>query len=552
MNQATRAAAAYEINDSELLVLLADKAGRFVYANPAYAEASGCDWTELKGTEAGKQMHADNPPQVLADMTVTLRGGQPWTGIIKNRRRNGDFYWVRLNISPLYAKGKYAGALMVHSKATHEEIATFEPLYRMMREGANRNLALRHGKVFRANALGKAIAYLRSFGLNGTIFSAAVSSAMIGIGCLSAVTPSVASPGFWLASAVLAAGIGATSLFLSQSIVKPLRNSVRFANKTAAGDLDATMTSTREDEVGALIRALSQMSINMRATVLDVRDGVSLMTQATAEIAAGTLELADRTEAQSSSLEQAAAAMEEIHTTVMKTADAARQASDVASSASSAAEAGGHVVDEVIATMNGIAKSSKKMSDIVGVIDSIAFQTNILALNAAVEAARAGEQGRGFAVVAAEVRNLAQRSATSAREIKTLIAESVSKISDGSRLVNSAGKAIEGVVVQVKSVTELVTRIANASSEQSIGVGRINQGMAQLDEMTHQNSALVEENSSAAESLRVQSERLAEAVSVFKLSREETLALFNAAPEAPRKEPARPVADDDARVVQAA
>jgi aerotaxis receptor len=516
----------YVVENGELLVLLADAAGNFLYANPAYLKASGYDWADIKGTESARMMHRDNPPQIVRDMIVTIGGRQPWTGIIKNRRKTGEYYWLRLNISPIYAKRKYAGCLMVHSRPSTDELAEIEPLYKLMLDGKNKNLMLRHGRAFRATRVGKALQWGRELGLKGHLWATMASLNGVALGGLLLSGVSTTSLGFWL---TMAAMVGASSLatrFLFRSIVLPLRDAVRFANQIAAGDLGSQLSSKRSDEIGSVMRALTQMNMNMRATVLDVRDGVGLMRGATAEIASGTLDLSSRTEHQASNLEQTAASMEQINTTVRTNADTARQASSVAAAACTAAEAGGQVVGEVIATMEGITKSSKQIAEIVGVIDGIAFQTNILALNAAVEAARAGEQGRGFAVVAAEVRSLAQRSATSAKEIRTLIAESVSKVSNGSQLVNDAGKTMEDVVVQVRKVTELVGTISQASHEQSAGIGQINQAVTDLDHMTQQNAALVEQSTASAESLSEQAKRLVDVVGVFKLSQAENEALY--------------------------
>lgn len=525
------------MKDDELLVLLGDKNSNFVYVNPSYLRVSGYEWSELKGTVAARMIHKDTPMAILTDMVMTIRaGGQPWTGIIKNQRKNGEGYWLRLNISPLYANGQFAGSLMVHSKPSAAEVAAIEPLYRKMTSGEDKKLVLRHGRPMRMTALGKVRVKLQSYGLKGHIWGTVLGMAAVGVGSFFwALSSHTSSASVWGALAVLVASFAVGGAFLARSIVNPLRRAMRFANQVAAGDLGSQMESSRSDEIGGLIRALSQMNVNMRATVLDVRDGLSLMQRATAEIASGTLDLSSRTENQASNLQQTAASMEQINTTVRHNSDTARQATDMAASASAAAETGGQVVGEVISTMEGITKSSKQIAEIVGVIDSIAFQTNILALNAAVEAARAGEQGRGFAVVAGEVRSLAQRSAQSAKEIRTLIADSVSRVENGSKLVNSAGESIGNIVTQVRRVTELVGEIANASLEQSSGIGQINQAVTHLDQMTQQNSALVEESTASAESLASQASRLAEAVSVFKLSSKENLAMFSSSTgEAPK------------------
>ncbi|MBC7955667.1 MAG: PAS domain S-box protein [Cytophagales bacterium] len=519
----------YVLDDADLLVLVGDKGSNFVYANPSYLKACGYEWGELKGTAAAKMMHRDNPPQVVMDMGYAIRVTRsPWTGIIKNRRKNGDYYWLRLNISPIYSGGRFVGSLMVHSKPTREEIAHIEPLYKLMLDGKHKKLMLRHGRAFTANTTGKTLLWMRELGLKGRIWAAMAAMNAVGIGALMASGASLSDPSFWGGAASLLGATVALGWYLFRSVVLPLREAARFANQIAAGDLGSRMVSQRSDEVGDVMRALTQMSLNMRATVLDVRDGVGLMKRATSEIAAGTLDLSARTESQASSLQETAASMEQMNVTVRNNSDTARQASQVAATASAAAETGGKVVSEVIATMDVITKSSKQIAEIIGVIDSIAFQTNILALNAAVEAARAGEQGRGFAVVASEVRSLAQRSAQSAKEIRTLISESVNKVDNGSKLVNSAGKTIQDVVLQVRRMTELVNHIAGASTEQSSGIGQINQSVTTLDHMTQQNAALVEQSTASAESLREQAERLVDVVSVFKLSQKETQAMLGA------------------------
>jgi aerotaxis receptor len=525
MTDNTNARREYVVEENDYPTLVGDPASHFLYANPAYLKASGYTWAELKGTQTARMMAKDNPPQILRDMILTIRGKQPWTGIIKNVRKNGDYYWLRLNISPVYSNGKFAGSLMVHARPTPAEIQYVEPLYNKMLDGKHNDLVLRYGRVFRATRLGLLMQWFRESGLKLKLWGATAAVGVAAFLGLMAVGD-IASVSFWGAFLGILGVASAVGYGLFRSIVLPLREVARFANQIAAGDLGSSTSSKRTDEVGAVVRALSQMNVNMRATVADVRDGVNLMNRATSDIAAGTLDLSARTENQAGSLQQTAASMEQINATVRNNADTARQATTVASAACSAAEAGGKVVGEVITTMEGITKSSKQIAEIIGVIDSIAFQTNILALNAAVEAARAGEQGRGFAVVAAEVRSLAQRSAQSAKEIRALISESVGQVSNGSKLVNSAGKSIGDIVEQVRRVTELVGHIANASNEQSSGIGQVNQAVTQLDQLTQQNAALVEQSTASAESLREQAARLVDTVSVFKLSKAENDAML--------------------------
>ncbi|MET0333991.1 MAG: methyl-accepting chemotaxis protein [Rhizobacter sp.] len=515
----SQAAKEYVLDDGDLLVLVGDQASNIVYANPAYCKASGHEWSALKGTKASLMMHRDNPPQVLQDMGATMAlTRQPWTGIIKNRRQNGEYYWLRLNLAPIFHEGKFMGSLMVHSKPAPGEVAAIEPLYRKMIDGKHKGLRLRHGRVYQANAIGKLGLWVRELGLKGRIFGALAALDLAIGGALLAGGVNPATPAFWVGFGGAVAATALTGAYLFKSIVKPLRQAVSFASRIAAGDLGAQVVSNRSDEIGAVLRAFTQMNINLRATVSDMRDGLGVMRRATAEIASGTQDLSARTESQASNLQETASSMEEMNATVRNNSDVARQASAVAATASSAAETGGKAVSDVVATMDGIARSSKQIADIIGVIDSIAFQTNILALNAAVEAARAGEQGRGFAVVASEVRSLAQRSAQSAKEIRQLISESVDKIDNGAKLVNAAGGTINDVVAQVRRVNELVNHIADASHEQSSGIGQINQSVTTLDHMTQQNAALVEESTASAEHLREQAVRMVEAMSVFKLS----------------------------------
>ena len=317
---------------------------------------------------------------------------------------------------------------------------------------------------------------------------------------------------------VLGAALGiAVGLWLTRSIKAPIVKAVKVAQTVAAGDLTSRINVKSNDETGQLMQALKDMNEHLAQTVGRVRSGADAIATAASQIASGNLNLSERTEQQASALEETAASMQELTSTVKQNADSARQANQLAQSASAVAIKGGEVVAQVVDTMGSINTSSNKIVDIISVIDGIAFQTNILALNAAVEAARAGEQGRGFAVVAAEVRSLAQRSSNAAKEIKTLIADSVSKVEAGSAQVAQAGSTMAQIVSSIQQVTDIMGEITAASSEQSAGIEQVNQAIAQMDSVTQQNAALVEEASAAADSMREQASGLVQVVSAFHL-----------------------------------
>ncbi|MET0962690.1 MAG: methyl-accepting chemotaxis protein [Noviherbaspirillum sp.] len=317
---------------------------------------------------------------------------------------------------------------------------------------------------------------------------------------------------------IVAIALGAIlAWLLSRSITIPLAHAVTVARTVAAGNLASRIESGSSDETGQLLLALRDMNQSLQKSVAEVRSGTDTIATASRQIAAGNMELSSRTEEQASALEETASSMQELTSTVKQNADHAHQAKLLATSASDVAATGGAVMTQVVQTMAAINESSRKVFDIISVIDGIAFQTNILALNAAVEAARAGEQGRGFAVVASEVRSLAQRSASAAKDIKTLIDASVNRVNDGSALVSEAGATMEQIVDRIKRVTDIMADIAAATSEQSVGIEQVNQAVGQMDKVTQQNAALVEEAAAAAQSLQDQAVSLAQAVSFFQL-----------------------------------
>jgi len=318
---------------------------------------------------------------------------------------------------------------------------------------------------------------------------------------------------------VIVSALAVSSLFLVRTVLRPLVDLRRAAERVGGGDLTVEIDRMRADEIGDVQRSLADMRDALRGVVGDVRasaDGIQL---ASREVAQGNADLSQRTERAASSLQQTAGSMEQLTGTVTQTSQSARQASQLAAGAAEVAQRGGAVVGQVVATMDEIQAQSRRIADITGTIDGIAFQTNILALNAAVEAARAGEQGRGFAVVAGEVRTLAQRSAAAAREIKALIGSSVDRVETGSRLVADAGSTMDEIVTSVQRVADIIGEVMSAAEEQSGGIGQVNGAVAELDQMTQQNAALVEQSAAAAEALQQQAARLVEAVHTFRLAR---------------------------------
>ncbi len=355
-----------------------------------------------------------------------------------------------------------------------------------------------------------------------------------------------------LALGMLAICFGAVSAWLvTRSITRPIEAAVRIAQTVALGDLTSRIEVRSTDETGKLLQALKDMNDSLIKIVGQVRSSTDTIATASSQIATGNLDLSSRTEQQASSLEETASSMEELTSTVKQNADNARQANQLAISASQVASQGGTVVAQVVETMGAINASSKKIVDIISVIDGIAFQTNILALNAAVEAARAGEQGRGFAVVASEVRTLAQRSAAAAKEIKTLIGDSVERVEVGSMLVDQAGSTMRAIVSGIQNVADIMAEITAASQEQTSGIDQINQAICQMDEVTQQNAALVEEAAAAAGSLEDQASKLAQVVSEFKIEAVHGAAIASLS-EAKARRSVAPQARAIARQVQAA
>ena len=516
----------YPISQDSALVSRTDLKGRITYVNPTFIEVSGYAQDELIGKPHNLLRHPDMPAEAFSDMWDTLKRDLPWTGLVKNRRKNGDFYWVEANVTPIRQKGVTQGYMSVRNWADPLQVAAVERIYSMIREGQAAGRTIRQGDVV-APVWVAPMANLRRIPISQRVVgvTALVSFLTLGLGLLGwrevGLLAAASKTDSWLPS-LLAAGMLTSALawvgfgyFLVSAVFRPLDKAAKVAQAIAGGDL-IKFEIHPTDEAKPLLLALNQMSANLLAVVSDISANVEGVVSASSEIATGSMDLSARTEQQASSLEETAASMEELTSTVKQNAENARQANQLAVSASGVAVKGGSVVSQVVGTMAAINTSSRKIVEIIGVIDGIAFQTNILALNAAVEAARAGEQGRGFAVVAAEVRNLAQRSAAAAKEIKALIGDSVDKVEEGSKQVAEAGKTMGEIVDSVRRVTDIMAEITVASQEQTQGIEQINQAIAHMDQVTQQNAALVEVATAAAQSLQGQAGGLTQVVSVFR------------------------------------
>jgi aerotaxis receptor len=502
----------FDYADDATLMSVTDTQSHISYANAAFVSVSGFEREEIVGQPHNIVRHPDMPKEAFADMWATLKGGESWSALVKNRRRNGDHYWVRANATPVRRNGQLVGYMSVRTKPTRSDVQAAETLYRDLREGTPRGRALHKGLLVRTGVHAWR-SWLQTMSVRWRIRWCSVVSVACIVGICAAAGLSTSALGIVTAAAVLASL--ASDLWLQSQVASPLATVLRVALKAAEGNPERNVTLDRVDEIGMLLRAVNQSALNLRSLLDDVSEQAKAVHAGTAEMATGNNDLSLRTEQTASSLQETAASMEQFGATVRQNADSARQADQLAAAAAAIANKGGEVVEQVVQTMKGIHESSSRIADIIGVIDGIAFQTNILALNAAVEAARAGEVGRGFAVVASEVRSLAGRSADAAKEIKSLIGASVERVAQGTVLVDQAGTTMGELVASMKRVTDIVAEISAASAQQSAGVAQVGEAVSQMDHATQQNAALVEQSAAAAENLKQQAQRLLDAVAAF-------------------------------------
>ncbi|WP_342130266.1 methyl-accepting chemotaxis protein [Hydrogenophaga sp. OTU3427] len=501
----------FPMAEGDTLLSTTDLKGRITYANDAFIRCSGFERDELYGKAHNLVRHPDMPEAAFGDMWATLAAGQPWTALVKNRRKDGDHYWVRANAAPIRHRGEVVGYLSVRTKPEAQAVSAHEQAYRQLREGAV-GLAVKRGHMVRTGWAGLWTGW-RFVSLATRMRAGLLGLWLLGLGQALAWPAGsgvgVASAGTWTAVVLLAAW------WLQVVVHRPLVELMQQVRAVASGQKARSLFLDRADEIGALMRGIEQAGLNLVSLVGDIRGKAQGVREGAHDLQQGNDDLAQRTSDAAASLEETAAANEQLVTTIQANTATAQQASRLAARALEVASRSAGMVSQAHEHMRGISASSQRVADITAMIDGIAFQTNILALNAAVEAARAGEHGKGFAVVASEVRALSIKSATAAKEIKQLIDASRTQVEAGARTVSGAGAAMSEAVTTVERLAGMMEDIRQASQEQASGVAQFNLALNRLEQMTQQNAAQVQRSAGLSQALSEQAQRLDEAASVF-------------------------------------
>ncbi|HGA3265644.1 TPA: methyl-accepting chemotaxis protein [Enterobacter hormaechei] len=494
----------YPLDDDTTLMSTTDLHSYMTHTNDTFVQVSGFTLQELLGQPHNIVRHPDMPKAAFADMWYTLQKGEPWSGIVKNRRKNGDHYWVRANAVPMVRNGQMTGYMSIRTRATEDEVAAVEPLYKALNEGRCKK-RIHKGLVVRKGWLGK---------LPAMPLRWRVRSVMAVLFAVMAATL-VASAAGWASLVAAAVVMLLGTLVFEQQIVRPVENVARQALRVATGERNSVQHLNRSDELGLKLRAVGQLGLMCRWLINDVSSQVVSVRDGSDRLAQGNEDLNDRTRQTVANVQQTVATMNQMAASVQSNSETAAEVDKLSMAASSAATQGGTVMQTVVKTMDDIADSTQRIGSITSLINDIAFQTNILALNAAVEAARAGEQGKGFAVVAGEVRHLASRSANAANDIRKLIDASASKVQSGAEQVHAAGRTMDDIVEQVKNVTQLIAQISHATSEQATGLTELTRAVAELDSITQKNADLVEESAQISAMVKHRAGRLEDAVTVL-------------------------------------
>ncbi|EPZ9914183.1 TPA: aerotaxis sensor receptor Aer [Shigella sonnei] len=468
--------------DDTTLMSTTDLQSYITHANDTFVQVSGFTLQELQGQPHNMVRHPDMPKAAFADMWFTLKKGEPWSGIVKNRRKNGDHYWVRANAVPMVREGKISGYMSIRTRATDEEIAAVEPLYKALNAGRT-SKRIHKGLVVRKGWLGKLPSLPLRWRARGVMTLMFI--------LLAAMLWFVAAPVVTYFLCVLVVLLA--SACFEWQIVRPIENVARQALKVATGERNSVEHLNRSDELGLTLRAVGQLGLMCRWLINDVSSQVSSVRNGSETLAT----------------------MNQMAASVKQNSATASAADKLSITASNAAVQGGEAMTTVIKTMDDIADSTQRIGTITSLINDIAFQTNILALNAAVEAARAGEQGKGFAVVAGEVRHLASRSANAANDIRKLIDASADKVQSGSQQVHAAGRTMEDIVAQVKNVTQLIAQISHSTLEQADGLSSLTRAVDELNLITQKNAELVEESAQVSAMVKHRASRLEDAVTVL-------------------------------------
>lgn len=504
----------YPLSDNDILMSTTDTSSYVTYANEAFLRVSGYPREELLGQPHNIVRHPDMPKAAFADMWSTLKNGDAWTALVKNRRANGEYYWVRANVTPVQRDGQITGYMSVRTCPTRDEVKQAAALYKRFSAGTARGLAFHKGLIVRTGLL----AFTRLKQIMPVRWRIRLSLGGVALGTtLATMAATGISPQLLATFLPVAITALLADIWLERGVASPLTKVLEQAKAVSIGRPGAKINMNRVDEIGMIMRAVNQAELNLRSLVEDVSTQTHNLYKSSEQVATSNQDLSGRASETQARLQETAAAAEQITATVQHSADHTQSAHQLTVSTHQAAEQGRNVVARLVQSMAEIAVSSNKIAEINNLIDSIAFQTNILALNAAVEAARAGEVGRGFAVVASEVRNLAQRSASAAHDIKALIDESVDKSSEGSKQAAEAGDAIENVVNEVHRVSALISEISISAKEQSTGVSQISQAVTQLDRIAQQNADQVKESSDSAQDLFAHTTLLNKTVQVFEL-----------------------------------
>lgn len=510
----------YQFDDSDYMITRNDTDAKVIYANPTFVRVSGYSLEELKGSPSNLLYHPDVPKGVTEDLWKTLKSNGSWTGIMKHRRKSGEYFWAIATITPTIVGGRHTGYTTVRTRPTARQIEEAELAYERIKSGT-RKYSIRRGRFLRAGVLGliqrlltASIATTLGLNVGLVVVSAAASAALL-----------IANTGSHLRT--LAFSVSCLSLalqlFLSvrlkRAMIGPLSSSLATCRRLAAGDLTCELPHVdSRDEMGELTFSLGLMRRSLLHTVSEALKSIETVGSSSRQIAEANVNLSARTEQQATAIEQTAATMEELTSAVQNNADGAQRAASLASEAASAAATGSEAIAGVQGTMTRILESAGRVSGISAVIEGIAFQTNILALNAAVEAARAGTEGKGFAVVATEVRSLAQRSAAAAKEIKELLSKSAEQTQEGVKVVAHAQETMQLILQSARGVSQLILEIAAASDEQGRGIAQVGSAVTQIEQTTQQNAAMVEEAAAVASALNEQSTRLDATMKAFNIA----------------------------------